>query len=181
MGLSGKIEWIKIRMMSKVKYQDYLRGKGMKIGNGCDIYKTASFGSEPYLISIGNHVRINEGVLFITHDGGYWILRNQLAGFGEKFLNADRFGTIEIGDNVHIGNNAIIMPGVKIGENSVVACGAVVTHDIEPRSIVGGVPARVIESLDEYAQKAEKRMINTKNLSPEERELMIRKQYLKER
>lgn len=45
---------------------------------------------------------------------------------------------IKIGNNVHVGTNAIIMPGVCIGDNCVVACGAVVTKDVKPNSIVGG-------------------------------------------
>lgn len=43
------------------KYPAFLREKGVTIGNGCEIYKTANFGSEPYLITIGDHVRINAG------------------------------------------------------------------------------------------------------------------------
>ena len=56
----------------------------------------ASFGSEPYLIRLGNHVRVNAGVNFVTHDGGYWILRNKNAGYGDEFKNADKFGMISV-------------------------------------------------------------------------------------
>ena len=108
------------------------------IGKDCDICRSASFGSEPYLIRLGNHVRVNAGVNFVTHDGGYWILRNRNAGYEDEFKDADKFGTITVKDNVHIGTNAIIMPGVTIGENTVIACGAVVTHDVPPNSIWGG-------------------------------------------
>lgn len=110
----------------------------MTIGENCEIYKSANFGSEPYLISLGNHVRVNSGVTFVTHDGGYWVLRDPCAGFGDKYKNADRFGKINVQDNVHIGTNAIIMPGVEIGKNSIIACGAVVTHNVPPNSIWGG-------------------------------------------
>lgn len=47
-----------------------LRKQGIVIGIGCEIYKDVTWGSEPYLISIGNHVRITSGVRFVTHDGG---------------------------------------------------------------------------------------------------------------
>ena len=51
---------------------DYWKKRGMKIGVNCEIYSSAKFGSEPYLITIGDHVRINDQVQFVTHDGvGY--------------------------------------------------------------------------------------------------------------
>lgn len=56
-------EYFKKRLLSMSKYPAFLREKGVTIGTGCEIYKTANFGSEPYLITIGNHVRINAGVL----------------------------------------------------------------------------------------------------------------------
>lgn len=49
---------------------DRLRLKGVKIGSNCEIYRDVNFGSEPYLIDIGNHVRITRGCKLITHDGG---------------------------------------------------------------------------------------------------------------
>lgn len=134
----GKIKMI-IRRLIPIRYLcDYLRRQGVVIGNDCDICRSASFGSEPYLIRLGNHVRVNAGVNFVTHDGGYWILRNRNVGYGDEFKDADKFGMITVKDNVHIGTNAIIMPGVTIGENTVIACGAVVTHDVPPNSIWGG-------------------------------------------
>lgn len=157
------------RFISMDRYPDYLRKQGVVIGENCEIYKSVSFGSEPYLIEIGNHVRINEGVQLVTHDGGLWVLRSPLSGFGDEFQNADRFGRIVIRDNVHIGTNAVILPGVTIGENSVVGCGAVVTRDVMPNTVVGGVPAREIESLAQYAQKARERVVQTKHLSAEEK------------
>lgn len=159
--------------ISMRKYENILRKKGAVIGKNCEIYTTANFGSEPYLINIGNHVRINEGVTLVTHDGGYWVLRNKCAGYGDRFRYSDKFGKIIIKDNVHIGTNAIIMPGVTIGSNVVIACGAVVTHDIPSNTIVGGIPAKVIETLDEYAMKAEKISVQTKKYSYEEKKRFL--------
>ena len=139
----------------------YLREKGVKIGEGCEIYSVESFGSEPYLVEIGNNVRINSGVSLVTHDGGVWVLRN----LNPAFKEADLFGKIIIHDNVHIGTNAIIMPNVEIGSNCIIGCGAIVTHDIPDNSIAVGVPARVIESIDEYIKKHEKSLVMTKGLS----------------
>ena len=171
----SRFEKIYKSLLPHNKYPVYLRKKGVSIGKGCDIYKSADFGSEPYLVSIGNNVRVSDGVKFITHDGGCWVLRNMTKEYGSKFVNADHFGEIVIHDNVHIGTNAIIMPGVRIGENSIVACGAVVTHDVLPNSVVGGVPAKMIETLEEYAEKAEKRMIQTKGLSQKAKKAILTK------
>lgn len=93
-----------------------LRKQGIVIGIGCEIYKDVTWGSEPYLISIGNHVRITSGVRFVTHDGGVWTLRER--GGCEDI---DKFGRIRIGNNVHIGWNTIIMPNVEIGDNCVLS------------------------------------------------------------
>lgn len=163
------------KILKSLNYIKYLQKQGAKIGNDCEIHKTVSFGSEPYLIELGNHVRINYGVCLITHDGGYWVLRDKNAGYGSEFCNAEKFGTIKIGDNVHIGTNAIIMPGVSIGQNSIIACGAVVTHDVPFNSIWGGVPARQIETLEQYVGKARVKAIPTKNMTAEEK-----KKYLLE-
>ena len=169
----SRLDYIKIKLMPTSKFPTYLRKQGVKIGENCSINKTASFGSEPYLIKIGNHVRVNAGVVFVTHDGGYWVLRDRTAGYEDEFQDADKFGAIVIEDNVHIGTNAIIMPGVTIGSNSVVGCGAVVTHDVASCSIVGGVPARVIETLEEYAIKARKQMYPTKHMDAAEKRKYI--------
>lgn len=161
----SKLDYIIIHARPRSKYPDFLRKKGAKIGKHCEIYKSANFGSEPYLITVGDHVRINEGVWLVTHDGGYWVLRDKHSGLSDEFSDMDHFGKIVIGNNVHIGTDAIIMPGVTIGDNCVVACGAVVTHDIPSGSIVGGVPAKLIETLDEYSKKAKKVGIHTKYMS----------------
>ena len=118
---------------------------GVSIGDGCRIY-IASWGSEPFLISIGNRVTVTSGVRFLTHDGATWLVRD--AG-----VRYQRFAQIRIGDDVFIGVNAIIMPGVEIGSRSIVAAGSVVTKSIEPGSIVAGCPARRIGTFDEFAQK----------------------------
>ena len=69
-----------------------------------------------------------------------WTLRNL------GLDNADVFGPITIGDNVHIGWNAIIMPNVHIGNNVVIGAGAVVTKALPEKTVAAGNPARVVKT-----------------------------------
>ena len=164
---------IKIRFSTNEQYIDILRDMGMKIGENCDINKNVVLGTEPYLISMGNNVRIVTGVKLITHDGGLWVPRNM----GIIDERADRFGRITIGNNVNIGLDAIIMPDVTIGDNVVIGCGAVVTKDIPSNSVAAGVPAKVIENIHEYADKNAKRVIFTKGMPQEKKKTEIIKHY----
>ena len=81
----------------------------------------------------------------------------------------DYINSIVARNNVYIGTNAIIMPGVVIGDNSVIACGVVVTHNVPANSVVGGGPAKVIESLSEYADRARKKAIPTFSMNAEKK------------
>ncbi len=152
---------------------NYWRSKGVSIGERCEIYSSASFGSEPYLISLGDHVRINSGVNFVTHDGGVWVLRECY----DDLKDIDLFGKISVGNNVHIGTNALIMPGVTIGNNCIVGCGAIVTKNIPDNSIAVGIPARVIETIDEYKEKHINQFDFTKQLSRTEKENYLKKKF----
>lgn len=147
----------------------YWRSKGAKIGERCEIYATASFGSEPYLINIGNHVRINSGVIFVTHDGGVWVLRDMCP----EYSDIDIVGKIKIGDNVHIGTNAVIMPGVNIGNNCIIGCGAIVTKSVPDNSVAAGIPAKVIEDIGTYVNKNKDNFVHTKGLSKKEKRKLL--------
>lgn len=151
-----------------------LKKMGIKIGENCEIYDNISWGSEPYMISIGNHVRISNGVRFITHDGGVWVLRNM----EDRYKNIDLFGAITVGDNVHIGMDVTIMPNVNIGKNCIIGCGAIVTKDIPDNSVAVGVPARVIEDVQTYVDKNKCKFVNTKNMSSVEKQKYIEQNIL---
>lgn len=56
---------------------------------------------------------------------------------------------IHVGNKVWIGSHVTILPGVTIGDNAIVAAGAVVTHDVPANAIVGGVPAEVLKTIDQ--------------------------------
>ena len=124
---------------------EYFRKQGAQIGENCVIV-VRSLGAEPYLVRIGNHVFISSGVFFHTHDGGVWIFR-------EEIPDIRVYGTIIIEDNCLIGQNAILLPNIRIGRNSIVGASSVVIADVPPGSIVMGVPARVFGSTHKYKER----------------------------
>lgn len=126
----------------------YLIKKGASIGEGTRILgRVQSFGAEPFLVTCGKDCLFACGVLLITHDGGIKVL-NALNKFGEKRMS--KMAQIKIGDNVYIGQNAMIMPGVEIGNNVIIGAGSIVTRNIPDNSVAVGVPATVKKSIDEY-------------------------------
>ncbi len=131
-------------------YQKYL---GVKFGDNVRITGKINFGSEPFLIEIGNSVTLAHNVTFHTHDGGVWVFR-------KEFPNINIYGKIIVGNNVFIGGNAIILPNVKIGDNVIIGAGSVVTKSLSENGVYAGNPARLIRTLSEYRDKALKNAIN---------------------
>ncbi len=128
--------------MSGVRFARY---RGVNVGEHCRIF-TSSFGSEPWLITIGNKVTITSGVKLLTHDGAAWLARDEK---GRRY----KFDRIIIGNNVFIGINSIIMPGVKIEDDVIIAAGSVVTKSVPSGVIIGGNPAKIIGSYYSYYEK----------------------------
>ena len=121
--------------------------------------------TEPYLIKVGNNCQITWGTKFCTHGG---------AGAARKFHpNFDVFGKIEIGDYVYIGNCSLIMPGVTIGDNVLVAAGSVVTKSIPSNVVVGGNPARIICSLESYISRNQKYNTDTKGVPSDKKKNIL--------
>lgn len=140
--------------------EKYARFKGVEIGYNCNIQKV-SFGSEPYLIKIGNHVQITDGVKIFTHGGG-WVFRI-------KKPKLDFFGKVVIKDNVYIGNNAMILPGITIGSNVIIGAGSIITKSIPDGKIVVGNPGRIIGDTEKFLEKIEQFDVGTKDMSYEEK------------
>ncbi|QZT36385.1 acyltransferase [Halosquirtibacter xylanolyticus] len=123
----------------------YARFLGVIIGDHCRIY-IRDWGSEPFLIEIGNNVTVTAGVRILTHDGSTWLFRDN---DGRRYL----YNKVTIGNNVFIGCNSIVLPGVTIGDNVVVAAGSVVVKSIPSGKIVGGNPAKIIGDYNEYKRR----------------------------
>ena len=136
------------KIIYKGDYIGYARKIGVKIGENCRLIGNPGWGTEPWLITLGNHVEISCNVTFITHDGATWVFRNE-----EKYKDVIRYGKIVIKDNCFIGAHSTILPGVTIGHNSIIGACSLVRKDVEPNSVYAGVPARRICSLEEYAEK----------------------------
>ncbi len=147
-GIGGIFRRFRIKLMSREKYTRYLKSKGMHIGIGCDISKSIVV-TEPWLVWIGDNVRLTRNVQLITHDGSLWTLR-KLGYVGEDDVI---YGKISIGKNTNIGWDVKVLPGVTIGENCIIGAGAVITKDVPDNSVVAGVPGRIVNTTEEYAKK----------------------------
>lgn len=115
------------------------------MGENCSIIPGTFLGDAKY-IRLGNNVRLASCWL-MAHDGVINMLRRAYN------VNLDAVGKIDVGDNVFIGHSAIVLRNCTIGNNSVIAAGAVVTGDVPPNSVVGGVPAKFICSTDELVER----------------------------
>ena len=122
------------------------------------------------MITLGNNVHITDGVKFITHDGGTLIYRQYVP-------DLEITKPIKIGDNVYIGNNMIILPGVTIGNNVVIGAGAVVSKSIPDNSVAVGVPARVIKTADEYFEKLQRESLHLGNLKGQVKDKALMQYY----
>ena len=119
------------------------------MGENCHILPTTNF-TDPAYVRLGNNVHFSNSAV-IGHDGSIAMLNK---AYGVKL---EAVGKIDIRDNVFIGYQAIILPGVTIGPDAIVAAGSVVTKDVAPGDIVAGVPARPIGKVRDLVQKLQAR------------------------
>lgn len=130
----------------------YRRVFGVVVGETTSVHRRCRF-YRPTGVQIGRHTVINREVML---DGRMGLVIGDSVSISEgtaiftlehdpnsvSFEN--RGAAVRVGDFVFLGARAMILPGVTIGEGAVVAAGAVVTKDVEPYTIVGGVPAKLI-------------------------------------
>lgn len=121
-----------------------------------------------WLIEIGDNVTMAPRVHILCHDAST-----------KQFLGYTKIGRVNIGNNVFIGADSVVLPGVTIGDNVVIGANSTVTHNIPANSVAVGSPARVISTLDAYLAKERERMKTApcygedytlrQNISPEKR------------
>lgn len=154
MGFKEKVKKILLgKRYDSHTYIEYLRRLGIKIGDDCTIYvpsKTLIDEQYPWMITIGNHVRITEGVKILTHDYAWSVLKSDIGAI------CGASGTVRIGNNVFIGMNTIITRNIEIGDNVIIGAGSVVTSNCDSNSVYAGVPAKRIMSIDDYCEKRAK-------------------------
>ena len=151
-------------------YVKYLRSLGMKIGEGTVIYepmKTFIDTTRPWMIDIGDNVKITEGVTILTHGYDWSVLKGV---YGDVLGSA---GAVVIGDNIFIGMKTTILKGVHIGNNVIIGANSLVNKDIPDNVVVAGNPCRVIMTLDEYYKKRKSVQLQ----EAEELVRMYRKRY----
>lgn len=130
---------------NKEVMSDYFRKAGMSIKGGCNICCNIMT-MEPFLVDIGSNVTISGDVKLVTHDNS--VAKLNIGG-------ADVFGRIVIGDNCFIGQNSIIMYGVELANNIIVAAGSVVCNSFsETNIVIGGNPEKKIGTWDALREKS---------------------------
>jgi maltose O-acetyltransferase len=161
-------------VFARVRLTSSLRGARLRsVGRGCQIYSTARIYGGRH-VALGDRVTINDFV-HIWGTGGVVIGDDSMIAAhsaivtgthdieavrkGYKYRDTMSLRPVVIGKNVWIGTSATILPGVTIGDDAVVAAGAVVTKDVPPRTLVAGVPARSIRLLGGEPAAEEQRWV----------------------
>lgn len=165
-------KWLCHIVYAKLNSEGFARHIGVNAGNNLHIYGNpiGMFGTEPWCITLGNNVHITREVMFVTHDGGTLLYRHLVP-------DLEITAPIVVGDYVYIGVRSIILPGVTIGDNCIIAAGSVVTKDVPDNSVVGGVPAKFIKSADDYLEGIKQRSLKLGHLKGEEKDDVLRKYF----
>lgn len=115
-----------------------LRKKGAQVGERVSIYTKKIDIAHAWLLTIGNDVTLSD-CRILLHDASTKLP-----------LGFSRVGRVEIGNNVFVGADALILPNVKIGTNVIIGAGSVVAKDIPDNSVIVGNPSRIISTYDEF-------------------------------
>ena len=131
-------------------FVDYLKKIGIRVGDRTVIYaptKTCIDTTRPWLIEIGDDVKITEGVTILTHGYDWSVLQNV---YGEILGSA---GKVKIGNNVFVGMKSTILKGVEIGDNVIIGANSLVNKDIPSNVVVAGNPASIVAQLSRQKSK----------------------------
>lgn len=127
---------------------EYLRSRGVRIGENVDIINSNIEHCHSFLVTIGNNVTITNATI-LAHDAST-----------KKFLGYSKVGRVDIGNDVFIGYGAIILPNTNIGNRVIVGAGTVVARDVPDNVVIGGNPFRILCSFDEYLERNRANMEN---------------------
>ena len=116
----------------------YLRSTGVKIGHNTMISLRAKIDVRRGQVIIGNNCHITYGCVILSHDGS----ARQIDS------SDDGNGTVFICNNVFLGVNTVVLRNVKIGDNSVIGAGSVITKDIPANVVAAGNPAKIVRDLE---------------------------------
>lgn len=144
----------RFRLLTPNLYKNMLQLHGISIGDNTFIDPDSIVDiTRPSLVTIGSNCYLNKGLVLLTHDYVSGVMRNV---FGD-FLNSS--GKVVIGNNVGTGYNVTILKGVTIGDNCFIAANSLLTKSMPSNSIIGGQPARVLCTLEEYYVKRKKQCV----------------------
>lgn len=141
-----------------IQHSVYLKvciDNGLKLGKNAVVRNNVSFGSEPFLVEIGDETRIASGVTFVTHSGATVNIR-KLDGY-DQIRN---FGRIKVGKNCAIGSNSVILQDVEIGDNCVLGANSVLSESMPEHTVYAGNPAKYICEIEDYADVLKKTTVN---------------------
>ena len=141
-------EWIGAAPVS-VHTTAWALKEGLQLGERVDLISPPDFGSEPYLIKIGDDTTVSSNCAFITHDAATRVIRHLPNGNPTTGLS----GPIIVGKNCFIGYRTTILAGVHIGDNTIIGACSLVNRNIPSNVVAAGIPCRVICTLDEYMEK----------------------------
>lgn len=168
--IARAVTYIPDRLFAKIAPSAYARSKGVKMGHGVRFYGMPNLSTEPWLITLGDNVHVTRGVQFLTHDGASLILRSTTP-------DLEITKPIVVGSDVYIGVNSVILPGVTIGSRCIIAAGSVVSRSVPDNSVVAGVPARVIKTVDEYEEKAKRDLLHLGHLRARDKEKALKEHF----
>ncbi|MCJ7760695.1 acyltransferase, partial [Candidatus Bathyarchaeota archaeon] len=136
-------------------YIKYLRKKGVTVGEATQFFGNVLIDvTRPLLVEIGANCVFTGHVTLLTHGYEFSVLQHKYG----KVLGSS--GKVVVEDNVFIGFNTIILKGTRIGRDSIIGAGSVVTSNSPARSVAAGNPCRVIMTLDDYYEKRKQRYVN---------------------
>ena len=140
-----RVERIRLRAIQRLRGElnvDRLVAQGLEIGRGTFVARDAYLDpGHPWLITIGEDSGLSPRTIVMVHDASM-----------KRHMGHTRIARVVIGDRVFVGAGAIILPGTRIGDDSVIAAGAVVRGDIPPWSMVVGNPAKVVSDVKSVAE-----------------------------